>query len=355
MSSNLEQRYRRVLRLLPGYYRDKWEADMIDAFLDSWLTGDPEADAYISKAARPSWAEIASVAGLAARLYLGGAGTPRRYFAWGQAVRRAVLAVTLVQAVRGLDVLVRTAWSRHLFGWLPAAPAGIAPGTPGGIMPPMMWHLVAYAWIVSFAALVLGHHRTAQVIAALAIVPDLVWLLQGEFTGAFQGPSLGGWAFWILLNLAPVLAMAAFHRDAPPTARWPWLLALPAGYLLVAVPLLALQATGNSAWLPDFSGLYCVLVALACLAHAPRAWSRRAVGSGVWSLTLVLLAADAGAYRTFSITDYLHDPHLITVSLAELLILAVAAALVGPDAARAQTTTPAPRLSPLPGRKPMPI
>jgi hypothetical protein len=40
----------------------------------------------------------------------------RRYFAWGQAIRRTVLAVTLVQAVRGLDVLVRTAWSRHLFG-----------------------------------------------------------------------------------------------------------------------------------------------------------------------------------------------------------------------------------------------
>ena len=106
--------------------------------------------------------------------------------------------------------------------------------------------------------------------------------------------------------------MAAFHRDAPPAARRPWLLALPATYLLVAVPLLALQATGNSAWLPDSSGLFCVLVALACLAHAPRAWSRQAAGSGVWSLTLTLLAAVAGAYRIASLADYLHDPHLIT-------------------------------------------
>jgi len=38
---DLEQRYRRVLRLLPGYYRDKWEEDMVAAFLDSWLTGWP--------------------------------------------------------------------------------------------------------------------------------------------------------------------------------------------------------------------------------------------------------------------------------------------------------------------------
>jgi hypothetical protein len=46
----------------------------------------------------------------------------------------------------------------------------------------------------------------------------------------------------------------------------------------------------------------------------------------VWSLTLVLLAADAGAYRIFSIADYMHDPHLIGVCLMELPILAGAVA-----------------------------
>jgi hypothetical protein len=170
MSGNLEQRYRRVLRLLPGYYRQQWEQDMAAAFLDSWLTGDPEEDGAILEFCKPTWAEVASVVGLAARLHLGGAGTPRRYFVWGQAMRHAVLAVTLVQATRGLDVLVLTAWSRRVFGWLPAPPAGIVPGTPGGTLPPAVWYLVAYAWIVSFIALVLGHYRTAQLIAALAIM-----------------------------------------------------------------------------------------------------------------------------------------------------------------------------------------
>jgi hypothetical protein len=136
--------------------------------------------------------------------------------------------------------------------------------------------------------------------------------------------------------------MTAFHRDAPPLARWPWLLALPAGYLLVFGPVLALLATGNSAWLPDFPGLCCLLAALACLVHAPQAWSRRATGSGVWSLTLTLLAAVAGAYRIATLTAYQHDPHMIAVSLAELVILVAAAALVAPDAARTQTATPAP-------------
>jgi hypothetical protein len=341
VSGQLERRYRRVLRLLPGWYRRQWEEDMVAAFLDSWLTGDAQADEYITKAAGPSWAEVSSVVALAARLYLTGAGAPRRHFAWEQAIRRAVLAVTLVNATRGLDGLVVTAWSRHLFGWLPAPPASMVSGSPGP-WPPAVWYLVDYALVVVFVLLVLGYYRTAQVIAALAIVPDLARLLYGEFIGAFQGPSLGPWAFWVLLFLVPVLAMTVFHRDAPPTPRWPWLLALPANYLLVAVPLLAVQATGNSAWLPDFSGLYCLLVALACLAHAPRARSRRAAGSGAWSLTLALLAADAGAYRIFSIADYLHDPHLINVSLVELLILVAAVALVASDAARATAPAPPP-------------
>jgi hypothetical protein len=104
-----------VLRLLPGWYRKQWEQDMIAAFLDGWLTGDPEADEYITWAAGPSWAEVASVAGLAVRLHLGGPGTPRRH-AWGHALRRAVLTVILVHAVLAVNVLVLLVWSRRLAG-----------------------------------------------------------------------------------------------------------------------------------------------------------------------------------------------------------------------------------------------
>jgi len=339
----LEQRYRRVLRLLPGYYREQWEEDMLAAFLDSWHTGDPDDDEFALEFCRPTWGEVASVAGLAARLYLGGAGISRRYFAWGQAVRRAVLAVLLVHAVLGLNVLVRVAWSRRRFG-LPAPPASLVVAVPGGVWP-TVFDLVNIAWIVIFVSLALGHYRTARLLAALAIVPGLVALLQAQLTGIMPAP-FGGWAWWVLFSLVPVLAMAAFHADAPPVARLPWLLALPAGYLLVIVPLLMAQATGNLAWVPDFSGQCCLLVALACLAHVPRAWSRRAAGSGVWSLTLVLLAAVAGAYRIATLGNYLHDLHLLKVSLAELLILVAAAALVVSDAARGQAATPAP---PYPG------
>ncbi|HET9080787.1 MAG TPA: hypothetical protein VFO01_09760 [Trebonia sp.] len=117
------------------------------------------------------------------------------------------------------------------------------------------------------------------------------------------------------------------------------------------VPLMVIQATGNQAWLPDSAGLGCLVVSAACLAHAPRALSRsrRAAGSGVWSLALTLLAAVAGAYRIVTLGSYVNDPHLIKVSLAELLVLMTTAALVIPDAARAQTAAPAPPPHPRPG------
>ncbi len=343
---SLEQRYRRVLRLLPRYYRDRWEEDMVAAFLDGWLTGDPYTDECVLEFCKPAWQEVASVVLLAARLYLGGAGAPSRYLAWGQAVRAAVLALLMVHAVRGLDGLrlVFLARGPHPLGIVPAPPAAMAP-LPGIAWPAAVWYLAGYAWIVIFVALILGHYRAARVLAVIAAGLDLVWLAQGQLTGALLSP-YGSWAFWILHDLVPILAMAAFHQDAPPVPRWPWLLALPANYLLVAVPELAAMATGHQAWVPDLPGLSCILVAVLCLAHAPKALSGRA-GTGVWSLTVVLLAAVAATYRIASLGDYLQghylqDPHLITVGLAELLILVAAVALIAPDAARAQTAMPVP-------------
>jgi hypothetical protein len=342
-----------VLRLLPGYYREQWEEDMVAAFLDSWLTGDPYTDECVLEFCKPAWQEVASVVLLAVRLYLDGVVAPRRYFAWGQAVRYTVLALLLVHAVRGLDGLRLVFLARGLRspGIVPAPPAVMAP-VPGIAWPDAVWYVAGYAWIVIFVALVLGHYRAAWVLAVMAAALDLVWLAQGQHTGALLSP-YGSWAFWSLHDLVPVVAMAAFHRDAPPVARWPWLLALPAMYLLVAVPELAAIATGHQAWVPDLPGLACILAAVLCLAHAPRALSGR-VGTGVWSLTLVLLATAAAAYRIASLGDYLQghylqDPHLIIVGLAELLILVAAVALVAPDAARTQTTMPEWPPQPQPG------
>jgi hypothetical protein len=109
----------------------------------------------------------------------------------------------------------------------------------------------------------------------------------------------------------------------------------------VSVPVLAVELSGHAAWVPDVAGRCCLLVSVVCLFHAARVWSGRG-GTGVWSLTLVLVAAVTGLYRIISLPLFLQDPHLIKVDLVELLILAAAAALVAPDAVRSQTATPAP-------------
>jgi hypothetical protein len=172
MSGPLERRYRRVLRLLPGWYRERWEQDMVAAFLDSWLTGDPAADAYIMEVAGPSWGEVASVVGQAVRLYVGGPATPRRH-AWGQAIRRAVLAVALAHAVLAANILVLLVWNRRLTGWLHVLPGTLAVVSPGGVWP-MVYYVVNVAWIAIFVALALGRYRVARSLAALAIVPGLL-------------------------------------------------------------------------------------------------------------------------------------------------------------------------------------
>ena len=91
---DLEQRYRRVLRLLPGYYRDKWEEDMVAAFLDSWMTGDPDEERSTMESTAPARQEIGQRGRPGRPAVPRRRGTPRRYFAWAQ-LRLALLAVVL--------------------------------------------------------------------------------------------------------------------------------------------------------------------------------------------------------------------------------------------------------------------
>ena len=69
----------------------------------------------------------------------------------------------------------------------------------------------------------------------------------------------------------------------------------------------------------------------------------------MWSLTLTLLAAYAGATEiAFMLAYYLHHPPLVQASLTVLLILAAAVSLVAPDAARTQAADPVPPAYPHP-------
>jgi hypothetical protein len=108
--SRLEERYRKLLRLLPMSYRQAWEEDMVAAFLESMTTGDAETDEYTADYGRPSRSEVASVVALAIRLRVDAPDAFPRLFVWGEAVRLATLMVALFKAVMAAGSIGLTAW-----------------------------------------------------------------------------------------------------------------------------------------------------------------------------------------------------------------------------------------------------
>ena len=153
---------------------------------------------------------------------------------------------------------------------------------------------MAYAWIVIFVALVLGHYRTAQAIAALAIVPDLLYLLHAEFTGIFEA-SLG---LVGLLDPAQSYPCPGYDR-VPPGRPGGRTLALAAGNAR-QLPPGARAADGTPG---DWQLRLAARLGRAGLRPGrPRLPGTRARRPGpatpparAWSLALTLLAADAAA------------------------------------------------------------
>src|SRR5262249_59995992 len=96
------------------------------------------------------------------------------------------------------------------------------------------------------------------------------------------------------------LALAAFHRDAPPVRYQPWLLALPvaiaveAGLLFFTIP--------PDPWtfsLLDAPGMYCLALVGAAVVHL----LRRGRGTPSWSLALTLLALTVLGLRVVTLID----------------------------------------------------
>ncbi|MFI6508128.1 hypothetical protein ACIBCT_11025 [Streptosporangium sp. NPDC050855] len=268
--SLLEDRYRRVLRLLPASYRAEREEEMVCAFLEG------AAGLTDANDPRPRWSEVASVAALSLRVRLGGAGAAPRFLAWGRAVRLAAVLGLLFHAT------MSCAW------FLEAVRGSLSTGRPA--VPGEVWseqwlsgtaQILGYLlWIAVFGTLVRGHPRTAKILALLALVSFYGPLAQG-------GHGTGNAVVYGLLFAVPVLALVTgFHRDAPPPRHPRWTAALP---VLAGVPLHVLLSVLGSpgmsrtvdwhlwSWLWPWlstSGTACLafLVASAiCLGRRPRA------------------------------------------------------------------------------------
>jgi hypothetical protein len=302
--TRLEERYRRLLRVLPADYRARWQDDMVSSFLASMHTDDEEQADYLAEYGRPSWSETASVLALAVRLRLpavrlalGGVGAPPRNVLWGGALRLVALSGLLVFAVSAVTTVGTWLWSAGRLGWLPPPPSEYLYLRPSGV-----WQTVVGAanllWLPAYLALLIGARRVSQL---LAVVATAIYLI-GRFPLMDpDAPFIISDVAYTAVGVLPALALVAFHREAPPVRARPWLIALGVGIAAHAV-LLAVMLPADLETFPllDGPGLDCLVLVGAAVAHL----LGRGLGGPSWSLALALLAAVVLGLRAATLNDY---------------------------------------------------
>lgn len=187
--SELERRYRRLLRVLPRWYRADREEEMVGIF----LTG--RTDEFDLEHGRPGWGETWAVLGLAVRTHLAAGaaltGVPAGV-RWRGEVVRALGVIGLLVGVLQAGASVRSVFD------VSANPELSVPG-PGMLA----FDLLP---IAAFAALLAGRRTAAKWLAFAAVVPAL--LLVGREVG-----------FWLMFQLPGLVTFAClclgFHREAP--------------------------------------------------------------------------------------------------------------------------------------------
>ncbi|USX54326.1 hypothetical protein [Lentzea sp. HUAS12] len=191
--SNLERRYRSLLRVLPRWYRADREEEMVGIFLAD------RTDELDLEHSWPGWGETAAILGLAVRTHLAaGAGL-------SSVPVKAMWRGEVVRALGMLGLLLGVFYAT-------AAVVDVVAGDPGEPAPGW-WRVLELGPLVAFGVLLSGRRTLAKVAAGAPVVLSLVALAQPEYALAwsvFQLPSLVTFACLCL----------GFHREAPtPPAR----------------------------------------------------------------------------------------------------------------------------------------
>jgi hypothetical protein len=260
MTTRLEERYRRLLRVLPAWYRAEREREMVDVFLEERADRtDADLDA---EHGWPGWGETAAVAALAVRTRVGGDGAPPGPRALGDTVRAAAgVGVLLAAAATLAGVVGRIAAT--VAGPSEAAvvtEALLHPGDAGG-----WWASTAFvlglSWLPAWTALTSGRRRTAILLACGACVPALVALV-GDVVAGDGSSALVVLARSLLELTTVVLLLLGHHRDAtPPTVARPW--ALLGGVTAALVAVVPLVLVVRQVFAPEAGVLLVAAVAVA--------------------------------------------------------------------------------------------
>jgi hypothetical protein len=126
----------------------------------------------------------------------------------------------------------------------------------------------------------------------------------------------------------PVLALVAFHRDAPPVRPGPWLIALVIAVAIEASFLLTWPADPGRIPSLDWPATISVMLVIAAVVHF--ALPGR---SPAWSLALALLGTAAFGLRLLTLIDYARAspyPERDTVIVLGLIEIGAVAAVTVP-------------------------
>ena len=298
MTSLLEERYRRALRMLPASYRAAWGEDMVATFMERAYAATPD-DPEGVELGTPSRAELASVARLAVRLWLGGVGAAPRYFAWGEAMRRIALVGLLANAIGATVSIAVLIWITRRYPGLPELAYDV---------PIDRWQLtlriVDALWLPAYLALLYGRSSLARVLAWAALLPFVINTVGVSMGG--HGPVGFSTVYVFAFYALPAVALAAFHESAPPFNRRPWWIALPAGAVITLGLVLLARPASPVGFVTDWPGLWCVAVTAAAAGLLIRSrFGRRQEAPVVpWILALAVLGFAALGLRVTTLAYY---------------------------------------------------
>jgi len=231
------------------------------------------------------------------RTRLGGAGAPPRNVIRGDAVRLVGLVGMLSHAgsaVVGLGMLL---WLNGSLPMVPPPPALWNTESPAGWWPTVTI-FASLLWLPAYLALLFGQRTVARLLAVVALGTGMVVsVLRFEPDAPFVFSDLAFLAFTAL----PVLALVAFHRDAPRVRPGPWLIALAVTVAVEASSLLTWPADPGTFPILDWPATVSVMLVAAALVHFAMPGRTPA-----WSLALALLGAVAFGLRLLTLMDYAH-------------------------------------------------
>ncbi|WP_086823644.1 hypothetical protein [Allokutzneria sp. NRRL B-24872] len=319
----LERRYRRMLVVLPKWYRAEREEEMVAAFLD-------DADVR----GEVSWpGEFGSLLALSARTrWPGTTGSPRALVK-GQVVRLVALLGMLFLSVISVN-----------FGLTSLFPKLSGHYEPRTVHVETAWQWYDFAWVgfwslslVTFLALISGARLVARVSAGLFLATTAFFVV--DVVSGAEEMSAYTLVFCASSALYVACVFAGFHGDAPEVrARW-WLATL--------VGVVAGQI--GMTWLPSYGGVHIAIAAGAVvyvIGYHLKAWRMNAAwalaSAVIVGLEAVEALSEAPAYLAGNVVPMLGT----TVALVEAVALTVLALWLWAQAVKA---LPAQERSPLRG------